>query len=133
MSELILQGTLIQILKPESGVSKSGKEWKKQDFVIQTNEQFQKNVCLTLFGDKVSLIEEIAEGSEIEVFFNVESREFNGKWYHNLNVWKVNILSKSMTDEQLQTYESPVRSNSLPPTEYATQPPIEDDENDLPF
>ncbi|MDP2115448.1 MAG: DUF3127 domain-containing protein, partial [Bacteroidota bacterium] len=66
-----VKGTVIQILKPESGVSKAGKEWKKQEFVIETNEQFPKKVCFTLFGDKSSLLDGIAEGAEVEVFFSV--------------------------------------------------------------
>jgi hypothetical protein len=84
-----VKGTLQQILKLESGVSKAGKEWKNQDFILVTNEQFPKTVCFTLFGDKISLIEGINTGSEVEVFFSLESRDFNGKWYHNINAWKI--------------------------------------------
>lgn len=118
-----VKGTLIQILKQESGVSKAGKEWKKQDFVIETNEQFPKKVCFTLFGDKISLINGITEGSEIEVYFSLESRDFNGKWYHNINAWKV---------ESAEASNAP--RNYPPEFTAADAPPeAEDSGNDLPF
>lgn len=119
-----VKGTLLQILKQESGVSKAGKEWKKQDFVIETNEQFPKKVCFTLFGDKTSLIDGITEGTEIEVFFSLESRDFNGKWYHNINAWKV---------ENAGATSSP--SKPYLPEFSAADAPLEADDsgNDLPF
>jgi hypothetical protein len=119
-----VKGTLLQILKMESGVSKAGKEWKKMDFVIETNEQFPKKVCFTLFGDKISLIEGIIEGSEVEVYFTLESRDFNGKWYHNINAWKI---------EQAGSANAP---KNYPPayTEGDIPPEAADDSgNDLPF
>jgi len=104
-----VKGTLVQILKLEEGVSKAGKAWSKQDFVIETNEQFPKKVCFTLFGDKVSLIDGISEGSELEVFFNLESRDFNGKWYHNINAWKINaetVVASNSNSSGLQKLEA---------------------------
>lgn len=50
MSELSLTGKIISILKLESSVSKAGKEWKKRDFVIETDDKFPKKVCLCLCG-----------------------------------------------------------------------------------
>ena len=118
-----VKGTLIQKLKPESGVSKAGKEWTKQDFVIETNEQFPKKVCFTLFGDKTSLINAVSEGSEIEVFFTVESRDFNGKWYHNINAWKIEKSGQKTPAE----IPPPFSSDDVPPEE------LREDHDDLPF
>jgi hypothetical protein len=119
-----VKGTLLQKLKPESGVSKAGKEWKKMDFVIETNEQFPKKVCFTLFGDKVSLIEGITEGSEIEVFFSLESRDFNGKWYHNINAWKIETAG---TANGAKNFPPEFTPGDIPPE------PVDDSGNDLPF
>ncbi len=120
---LSVKGKIDTILKPESGVSKAGKEWNKQEFVIDTNEQFSRKVCFTLFGDKTSMIEGLNTGEEVEVSFNLESREFNGKWFHNINAWKIDKAS-----------ETPVPD--LPP-EYSMNdiPPETNDEvtDDLPF
>lgn len=117
-----VKGTLIQKLRPESGVSKAGKEWSKQDFVIETNEQFPKKICFTLFGDKTSLINGISEGSEIEVFFTVESRDFNGKWYHNINAWKIENAAT-----QARNFPPEYSVSDIPPEQ------IDDSGNDLPF
>jgi len=119
---LQVKGKVQQILKPESGVSRAGKEWKKQEFVIETDEQFPRKVCFTLFGDKTSLIDGLSNGEEVEVSFNVESREYNGKWFHNINAWKI---------------EKPAAENlPEPPPKFSMNdiPPEPDDEtNDLPF
>lgn len=109
---LKIQGKITDILPLESGVSKSQKEWKKQNFVIDTGAQFNPNVCFNAFGDdKIALIAELKVGQEIEVFFNVSSREFNGKYYHNLDMWKIGGVSNT----------API--NDIPATE----------ETDLPF
>jgi fructose-1,6-bisphosphatase len=120
-----VKGTLLQILKMETGVSKAGKEWKKQDFVIETNEQFPKKVCFTLFGDKISLIDSIAEGSELEVYFSLESRDFNGKWYHNINAWKI---EKAGAVNAAGNYPQAFQAGEIPPPEQS-----DDSGNDLPF
>ena len=119
-----IKGTLQQILKLESGVSKAGKEWKKQDFIMVTNEQFPKTVCFTLFGDKISLIDGITEGSEVEVYFSLESRDFNGKWYHNINAWKI---EKGGAINAAGNYPPQFSSGEIPPE------PADDAGNDLPF
>lgn len=96
-----IKGRIVQVLPLQTGTSKAGKEWSKQDFIIETEDQFPKKVCFTLFGDKVSLLNGISVGTEVEVAFNLESREFNGKWYSNINAWKLNpvqIQSASGTD-----------------------------------
>jgi len=119
-----VKGTLIQKIKTESGVSKAGKEWKKQDFVVETNEQFPKKICFTLFGDKISLIDGINEGAEIEVFFSVESRDFNGKWYHNINAWKIEQAGAVGSSAN---YPPEFAVGDIPPE------PADDNGNDLPF
>ena len=119
-----VKGTLIEVLKIEEGTSKAGKEWKKRDFVIETNEQYPKKVCFTLFGDKISLIDPIPIQSEVTVYFNIESRDFNGKWYHNINCWKIDVEAKAQTAYDTGLIQKG-ENNLTEPT-----PP---DENDLPF
>lgn len=119
-----IKGTVIQILKSESGVSKAGKEWSKQEFVIETNEQYPKKVCFTLFGDKSSLLDGITEGKEVEVFFNVESRDFNGKWFHNINAWKIEAAGDGTA---AKSYPPEFAAGDIPPEA------ADDSGNDLPF
>ena len=92
MSELKVKGKLTTKLSIESGMSKAQKEWKKQGFVIDTGNEYNPLVCFSLFGDKVDMLSSFKEGQEVEVKFNVSSREFNGKYYHNLDAWKINAI-----------------------------------------
>ena len=119
---LEVKGKINQILEVSTGVSKAGKEWKKREFVIETaDDQFPKQVCFTLFNDKISLVEGLAAGEDVNVSFSVESREFNGRWYHNINAWRIDRLAA----------DTP---GGLPP-EFTPDdiPPESSDKDDLPF
>ena len=88
---LAVTGKITKILAVESGTSKAGKEWKKQGFVIDTGAQFNPEVCFSLFGDdKIAALTSFSEGQDVEVSFNISSREFNGKYYHNIDAWRIN-------------------------------------------
>lgn len=99
MSNLSIEGEVKEILTPESGTSKAGKDWNKQEFVIETNDQYPKPVCFTCFGDKTDLISNIKVGDSVEVGFNVESREYNGRYFHNINAWKVVKIENSQQEQ----------------------------------
>ena len=95
MENLKIEGQLTKILPIEKGTSKAGKEWQKQVFVIDTGDEYNPEVCFQLFGDeKVKLIEGKQLNSKVSVLFNVSSREYNGRYFHNLDAWAVNDLSK---------------------------------------
>ena len=97
MSELKIKGKIVKVLEVESGTSKAGKEWKKQGFVIDTGKEYNPEVCFSMFGDEKvdNFAKYNKEGQEVEVSFNVSSREFNGKYFHNLDAWMV----KTVTNE----------------------------------
>ena len=83
-----LIGKLTKKLKVESGVSKSGKEWKKQSILVeQTGTEYNKEVVISFFGDKIKNLRDIQEGSEVNISINLSSREFKGKYYHNIDGW----------------------------------------------
>jgi len=63
--------------------------WEKQQFVIETDEQFPKKMCIMLWGDKVSMLEKVAEGDILTVSINIESREYNSKWYTDIKAWRI--------------------------------------------
>lgn len=85
---LEINGKVIQILPEQTGSGKNG-AWVKQDFVIETSEQFPKKVCFSAWGDKAAQVKRLSIGSNVKVSFNAESREFNGKWYTDLRIWKL--------------------------------------------
>jgi len=101
MSELVVKGKLVKKLEIETGTSKAGKEWSKQNFVIDTGSQYNPEICFQVFGDKVDLLNNFKEGQEVEVKFNVSSREFNGKYYHNLDAWFISGEKNVKVVEQL--------------------------------
>jgi len=112
MSELTKIGVVTKILSQENGVSKAGKDWKKQIFVIETQDQYPTINAFTLFGDKIDLISNITEGQVVEVSFNWDSREYNGKYFHNINAWKIIAQQPSEETTERSTGDIPPEPNS---------------------
>lgn len=73
----------------QGGISAKGTEWKKQEYVLETQEQYPKKVCFTLFGGDRIAQAGIQAGELITLYFDIESREYQGRWYTNINGWKV--------------------------------------------
>ena len=74
-----LAGKVIAVLEPRGGVSKTGNEWKVQEYVIETHDQYPKKMCFDVFGaDKIAQFN-IQAGEELNVFFDVDAREWNGR------------------------------------------------------
>lgn len=83
-----IKGVLKQILPLESGQSKAGKDWKKQTIIIDyADGTFTKTVAVQLWGAPCDHVP--AVGSSVEIEYNAESREYNGKWYTDLKGWKI--------------------------------------------
>lgn len=120
---LTVKGKLVKILNPESGVARAGNSWKKQEFVVETNDQFSRKICFTLFNDKVTLLKGLAVGDDLEVSFDIDSREFNNKWFHNINAWKIDLIGQKPAPADTP----PFIGDDIPPDPYTEQP------DDLPF
>ena len=88
-----LTATLVQLLPMQTGQGKNG-PWKKQDFVVETEGQYPKKVCISVWGDKINEAV-LKPGNKLKVSFDVESREYNGKWYTDLKAWKVDMADAS--------------------------------------
>ena len=79
-------GTVLRKLELETGISKkSGKEWKKQSIVIDTGGEFNNEVCVSAFGDKLKQMNKLEIGMEVSVLCNVYSKEYNGRYFHNID------------------------------------------------
>jgi hypothetical protein len=94
-----ITGVVKKILPIEQGETKSGSSWQKQSFVITTVDKYPKDVCFTTFGDKLSLIGELNVGASVDVSYNLSSREYNGKYYHNIDAWRVESSAASSKDD----------------------------------
>ena len=75
-----LEGRIYSILELTKGTSAKG-EWKKQSFVVETASDFPKKVCVTVWGAKVDALTSFSTGDKVSMTIEIESREFNGKWY----------------------------------------------------
>ncbi len=89
-------GRIIKALEPRTGVSsRTGNPWKMQDFVIEeTMGQFPKRMVFNVFGEDNLNRFNIQEGQELTVSFDINAREYNGRWYNDVRVWNVMAASQ---------------------------------------
>ena len=130
MNQFTAVGRLVQVLEEVSGVGKTGNSWKKQSFVVELDgsSTYPKKVCLTAWGDKVDTLKRLTIGDRISAAFDVESREYQGRWYTDLKAWKIDVEANRSTGGGVDPFDGidvPPMDNSSP----ASLP----DENDLPF
>ena len=78
-------GKLVKKLELETGTSKAGKEWQKQSIVIDTGDEFNNLIAVSAFGDKLKQMNKLEVGMEVSVLCNVYSREYNGRYFHNID------------------------------------------------
>jgi hypothetical protein len=86
---LEITGRIIHKLNKTDGVSKMGKAWSKQEFVIETQEQYPRKVCISVMNEKVTDLEQYNVGDMLTASLNIESREYNGKWYTDVRAWRL--------------------------------------------
>jgi hypothetical protein len=82
-----ITGTIVDMLAVVGGTNGSGKEWKKQEIIIEVPGQYTKKVAVTVWNDKVD--SGLAIGHSVTVHINLESKEYNGRWFTNLKAWKI--------------------------------------------
>jgi hypothetical protein len=116
-----IQGRIILALPETGGTGKTGNPWKKQEFVLETADNYPKKILFTLWGDKIDQYA-LREGEQVTAFIDIESREYNGRWYTDLKAWKV--------EKGGETAETPVSSGRGKPD---FVPPPSGPDDDLPF
>ncbi len=82
------EGVVFRKLPEVTGTSAKG-AWRKQDVVFELPSEFSRKICVTFFGDRAEDAAALNEGDAVTVSVNVESREYNGKWYTDVKAWKV--------------------------------------------
>ena len=91
-------GKLVKILDLEEGTSKAGKSWQKQSVVIDTGGEFNNLTAVSAFGDKVDKLNRLELGMDVTILCNVYSREYQGKYYHNIDGYHFSNQSGSQGD-----------------------------------
>ena len=124
-----LIGKIILALPEASGTSKAGNAWKKREYVLETSESFPKKVFFDFFGDRADQYP-LSVGHEIRLVFDIESREYNGRWYTSIRGIKAEPVGAT----------APAPQNTAAPVQYggAPVPPAVDlsqvqPTDDLPF
>lgn len=122
-----IQGKFIRLLEPVTGQGKNG-PWKKQEFILEIPGDFPKKLCIANWNDKADL-QGLKEGDEVKAFIDVESREFNNKWYTDVKIWKLERTAAAPPASKSDAFGAP--------PDFSAPPPAPEDEvstdDDLPF
>jgi len=84
-----LTAKLTQLLPIQTGIGKNG-EWKKQDIIVETDGQYPKKVCISIWRDKINE-GQLQIGNLLQIDFDIESREYNSKWYTDIKAWEIEV------------------------------------------
>ena len=112
-----ISAKLVQLLPLQTGNGKNG-TWKKQDIIVETDGQYPKKICISIWGDKINE-SQLQVGNLLKIDFDVESREYNGRWYTDVKAWKVEAAGGGGYNDM------------PPPMDTFDAPPF--DEGDAPF
>ena len=134
---LELEGTLRQKLGVQQGTSARG-QWAKQEFILEFPDgNFTSQACFTAFGqDKVAELDKYQVGDRIKVSFNIRGREYNGRWYTDLQIWRIAPAGQAAAAPAAQAVAAPAY-NAAPaadiPAPTLDDMPADSPEDDLPF
>ncbi|MBR5639511.1 MAG: DUF3127 domain-containing protein [Muribaculaceae bacterium] len=126
-----VKGKIIQKFDLQSGTSKAGNPWKKQNYLLETLDSFPKKIYFDFFGDRADQFP-LNVGDMITLSFDIECREYQGRYYTDIRGWKAEKI-----DENAQAAVT-ATTNDAPPAP-APAPPAPDmnfeqtQEDDLPF
>ena len=134
------EGVVYKILPPVKGTSARG-EWQRQEVIFDLPSEFSRKVCV-IFFNKESEVSRLREGATYTVSFNLESREYNGRWYTDVRAWRVQSKEEQAAaapSYEESSYGTGVVSSSTPPV--TDLPPLREEDNkteaqevdDLPF
>lgn len=126
-------GKIIQVLPIQEGVSKAGKAWRKRYYVLETEETYPRKIAFYVFGDeRVNQYDQtIKGGMKVRLSFDIESREWQGKWFTDISGWKIEPIEDTASQAPV-SQAKPAPSNGfippMPPTVDTAGPT-----DDLPF
>ena len=118
----IVEGRIIQKLEIESGQSARG-PWQKQNFIIETvDTQFPRKICIGLWSNQIQILQSYQIGDMIRAYINIESREFNGRWYTDVRAWKLEnpamvAMPQQGMPQQGMPYTQPRAQTGMPYTQ----------------
>ena len=111
-----VKGTLVKKLAVESGISKSEKQWKKQTVVVDTGAEYNPEIAIQAFGDeKIKDLDKLSVGDDVMIKCNVSSREYNGRYFHNIDgYWFAKTTPETATPQGLDGHFAGTTPEDLP-------------------
>lgn len=127
-----IKGKIIQKFEPVGGTSKAGNNWTKQEYVLETiDDNFPKKIFFDFFGERANQYP-LEVGDSITLSFDIESREWNGRWFTSIRGWKAEKIDGQATPAT-STIQEPV-PNAIPVPDMLTDFGAKEGEtDDLPF
>jgi hypothetical protein len=130
-----IRGKIIAILPPQGGISgRTGNPWKKQEYILEIQDKFPRKVCFQIFGEDRITQAAIREGEELTVHIDIDSQEYQGRWFTRVSAWKVErgaIVAPVAEQYATSSAQGDVPASTSEPPSYP--PPIDSKDNDLPF
>ena len=106
-----IKGKLIKFLELKSGTTKAGKEWQSQSIVLDNGEDFNNEVCINAFGDKVKSLRDLKVGDNMTILCNIYSREWKGAYYNSIDgYW---FSKKESLKEEVTNLANPNKDTML--------------------
>ncbi|MDR0873326.1 MAG: DUF3127 domain-containing protein [Prevotellaceae bacterium] len=107
-----LRGKIIAVLPLQSGEGRNGL-WRKQDYVLEhnTESQYPKRMSFNLWGEKIDQFK-IQEGQWLKVDFDIDCREFQGRWFNDIRAWRVETISSEMPANPAAAAPAPVTATA---------------------
>ncbi|MFN4285428.1 MAG: DUF3127 domain-containing protein [Lacibacter sp.] len=104
-----ITATLRQLLPLQTGTGKNG-TWKKQDIIVETEGNFPKKICISIWGDKIDA-QKLQPGNKLVIDFDIESREYNGRWYTDVKAWRIEPAHDGSGTETVDPFPPPPVDN----------------------
>ncbi|MBP5170679.1 MAG: DUF3127 domain-containing protein [Bacteroidales bacterium] len=122
-----IKGKIIKKLPLQSGEGRNG-NWQRQEYVLEYGDRYPKQMCFSLRGDKIDQYP-LEIDQEVVVSFDVESREYNGRYYTNVNAWKVDKADAQPAADAPAAEPRSAFGQPAAPADFSAT----DDKDDLPF
>lgn len=119
-----IKGIITNALPEQSGTSKSGKSWRKKEYIVEYEHgQYPKSVVFSVIGQKIDELN-IQQGAEYDLSIDFEAREWNGRYFLQASCWKATPTQQA---EAQPAPQQPVYQQAQPQAQTAPQA------DDLPF
>ena len=85
-----LEGKIIVAQPIQSGVSKNGNNWQRQDFVLEIPGQYPKKVAFSVMNSNIQNFG-LAVGQDVDIEIDINANEWQGKWFNSITCWKATL------------------------------------------